>query len=183
MVMPALLGALPTHRADRVDCGAASVEDAVTMPPEAHWSIDQVAQLACAVWAAQSAAGSPRNLLYAQDIRINARPVTEGMRGLRAARSCIAESEAVALVVEGGTPDMLVRHAHVPGRSGHDRQAELRARPKVAATHAFLCSANALPSDVECARAAGSTDYCSKPIDPAQVLADLRTIPIAGAGR
>ena len=48
-------------------------------------------------------------------------------------------------------------------------------------TPAFMCSADALEEDVQVARAAGFSDYWTKPVDFNKVFADLRGLGLGGA--
>jgi CheY-like chemotaxis protein len=52
----------------------------------------------------------------------------------------------------------------------------LRAHPLTAAIRCVALSANATPSDIAAARAAGFIDYWTKPIDVQRFLADIDTL-------
>jgi PAS domain S-box-containing protein len=120
-------------------------------------------------------------LLYVEDNRVNALLFEEAMRMLGRFDLRVAERGAEALaVVETWTPDVLVLDAHLPDRSGYELLAQLRTRAGLAEVPAFMCSADALAEDVERAHAAGFAGYWVKPIDFAQVLADLQRV---AAGR
>ena len=85
-------------------------------------------------------------------------------------------SEALALV-DDWQPDVLVLDAHLPDMNGFDLLARLRGCPGLASVPAFMCSADAMPEDLQRARSSGFAGYWVKPIDIAAVLRDLRGLP------
>ena len=74
------------------------------------------------------------------------------------------------------TPDVLVLDAHLPGMDGFELLDALRRQPGLSVTPAFMCSADAMPDDVQRAAAAGFTGYWSKPINIAKIMSDLDRI-------
>lgn len=128
------------------------------------------------------AEGCPLRLLHVEDNRVNALLFEEAMRTLGQVELRIAESAAEALaVIETWTPDVLVLDSHLPDRSGYELLAALRERAGLSEVPAFMCSADALAEDIERARAAGFTGYWIKPIDFAQVFAELRQLALSRA--
>ena len=73
-------------------------------------------------------------------------------------------------------PDVLVLDAHLPGMSGYELLRALRQVPGLEEAPAFMCSADAMPDDVQRAKAAGFIGYWTKPIDIARVMQDLDTL-------
>lgn len=126
------------------------------------------------------AAGEARErlrMLYVEDNRINALLFEETLR-LRADIDLrIAEDGPEALsLVEAWQPHVLVLDAHLPGASGHEVLGSLRALPGLDRAPAFMCSADALPEDVQRALEAGFDGYWTKPIDIDRVLRDLERV-------
>lgn len=119
-------------------------------------------------------AEGPLRVLYVEDNRINALLFEEAMRLLGGIELQIAESGKEALqLVAGWTPQVLVLDANLPDMNGHDLLALLRADAALAALPAFMCSADAMPEDLERARASGFAGYWTKPIEMAKVSAAL----------
>lgn len=120
------------------------------------------------------AAEQPLRVLYVEDNRINALLFEEAMRLLGGIELRITESGEEALqLVAGWTPQVLVLDANLPDMNGHDLLALLRGNDALAALPAFMCSADAMPEDLERARASGFQGYWTKPIEMAKVSAAL----------
>jgi CheY-like chemotaxis protein len=131
-----------------------------------------------------AAAVRPPRLLYVEDNRINALLFEETLRQHTDYELRVSEDGAQALeLVHEWLPDVLVLDAHLPGMTGHEVLARLREVPALAHTPAFMCSASGLPEDLNRARAAGFRGYWTKPLDIAQVLADLRALAPAADAR
>jgi len=73
-------------------------------------------------------------------------------------------------------PDVLVLDAHLPGMAGFQLLDVLRRQPGLDDVPAFMCSADAMPDDVERAAQAGFAGYWAKPIDIARIMRDLDRI-------
>jgi PAS domain S-box-containing protein len=114
-------------------------------------------------------------VLYVEDNRVNALLFCEALRALAQIEVCVAEDGAEALeMARAWQPDVLVLDAHLPDIGGHELLARLRALPGLGTVPAYMCSADALPQDLERARASGFKGYWAKPIDFTRVLADLK---------
>jgi CheY-like chemotaxis protein len=61
----------------------------------------------------------------------------------------------------------------LPGMSGYEVLSALRADPATRDVPVIGVSANAMPRDVDAARAAGFDDYLTKPVDLGRLLALL----------
>jgi len=68
---------------------------------------------------------------------------------------------------------VLVLDAHLPDIAGSDLLTRLRELPGLQSAPAFMCSADAMPDDLQRARHAGFAGYWTKPIDVQRLLADL----------
>jgi len=124
--------------------------------------------------AAPPPAIAPMRLLYVEDNRINALLFEEAMRVLGSFDLRIAEDGASALeLVREWTPEVLVLDANLPDMSGFEVLVRLRERPALARAPAYMCSADAMPEDIQRAREAGFDGYWTKPIELAIVSADL----------
>ena len=120
------------------------------------------------------APGRDMRLMYVEDNRINAMLFEQALKLQSGFELRIAEDGQHALeIAEHWTPDVLVLDAHLPGMSGFEALLALRTLPGLAHAPAFMCSADAMPEDVQRAKDAGFLGYWTKPIEVQQVLADL----------
>jgi PAS domain S-box-containing protein len=114
-------------------------------------------------------------MLYVEDNRINAILFEEAMRlhgdcvELRVAE----DGDQAVLIAGSWHPEVLVLDAHLPGASGFDVLRLLRALPGLDNVPAYMCSADAMPDDVQRAYEAGFVGYWTKPINVGSVLADV----------
>jgi PAS domain S-box-containing protein len=116
-------------------------------------------------------------LLYVEDNRINALLFEEAMRVLGGFELRVAEHGAEALdLVREWTPEVLVLDANLPDMSGFEVLRRLRELPALARVPAYMCSADAMPEDIQRARDAGFEGYWTKPIEMAVVSADLEAL-------
>ncbi|MFT3665713.1 PAS domain-containing protein [Piscinibacter sp.] len=124
------------------------------------------------------AEAAPLRVLYVEDNRINALLFEEAMRLLGGIELRVAEDGAAALALAPQwTPQVLVLDANLPDMNGHELLRRLREQPALAGVPAFMCSADAMPEDLERARASGFQGYWTKPIEMAKLgeaLAGLR---------
>jgi PAS domain S-box-containing protein len=113
-------------------------------------------------------------LLYVEDNRINALLFEEALRQQAGLELRIAEDGVEALeVVREWRPDVLVLDANLPGASGHEVLRQLRRLDGLADAPAYMCSADAMPEDVQRALDAGFRGYWTKPLDVDAVLREL----------
>lgn len=116
----------------------------------------------------------PLRVLYVEDNRINAMLFEEALRTYPELSLEIAEDGEMALsCAQDNTPDVLVLDAHLPGMTGFDVLRMLRKLPGLANTPAYMCSADAMPEDVEKAKQEGFAGYWTKPIDIMEVTSVL----------
>ena len=77
-------------------------------------------------------------------------------------------------------PDLVLIDMQLPDMDGMEVLRRLRSQPGTAALSCVALSANAMPEDVQRARAAGFTDYWTKPIDLSAFLREIdRRMPTA----
>ena len=116
----------------------------------------------------------PLRVLYVEDNRINALLFAEALRPHAQLELDIAEDGDVAVsLCQERLPDVLVLDAHLPGMSGFEVLEALRRIPGLEQAPAYMCSADAMPDDIERARMAGFTGYWTKPIDIVAVTTEL----------
>lgn len=116
----------------------------------------------------------PLRVLYVEDNRINALLFAEALRPHAQLELDIAEDGDVAVsLCNERLPDVLVLDAHLPGMSGFEVLEALRRIPGLEQAPAYMCSADAMPDDIERARVAGFTGYWTKPIDIVAVTTEL----------
>ena len=113
-------------------------------------------------------------VLYVEDNRINALRFEEAMRVLGGIELMVAESGADALgAVAAWTPQVLVLDANLPDMNGNELLGLLRRRSELAEVPAYMCSADAMPEDLQRARDSGFQGYWTKPIELNAVSAAL----------
>lgn len=116
----------------------------------------------------------PLRVLYVEDNRINALLFAEALRPHAQLELDIAEDGDMAIsLCKERLPDVLVLDAHLPGMSGFEVLEALRRIPGLENAPAYMCSADAMPDDIERARVAGFTGYWTKPIDIVAVTTEL----------
>lgn len=116
----------------------------------------------------------PLRVLYVEDNRINALLFAEALRPHAQLELDIAEDGDMAVsLCNDRLPDVLVLDAHLPGMSGFEVLEALRRIPGLEQAPAYMCSADAMPDDIERARVAGFTGYWTKPIDIVAVTTEL----------
>lgn len=119
-------------------------------------------------------AEDPLRVVYVEDNRINALLFQEALRPYPQLWLEVAEDGQMALsLVREHHPEVLVIDAHLPGMTGFEVLRALRTLPGLADVPAYMCSADALPEDIERAREEGFVGYWTKPIDIEQVTEEL----------
>jgi CheY-like chemotaxis protein len=122
-----------------------------------------------------NASAAPRlRVLYVEDNRVNAILFEEALRLRDGVELRLAEDGTQALEqVHGWVPDVLVLDAHLPDIDGFELLQALRRLPGLEQVPAFMCSADAMPDDVQHAASAGFAGHWSKPINIARIMDDL----------
>lgn len=127
-------------------------------------------------------ADAPLRVVYVEDNRINALLFQEALRPYPELWLEVAEDGQMALTVaREHRPEVLVIDAHLPGMSGFEVLKALRTLPGLADVPAYMCSADALPEDIQRAHEEGFVGYWTKPIDIEHVTAEL--LRLAHQGR
>ena len=93
--------------------------------------------------------------------------------GCAVVRSVCDGSSALAAAREA-RPDLTVLDVSMPGRTGLEVCAELRADPETAGIRVLLLSAGASPEDVARGRGAGADAYLAKPFSVADLVREIR---------
>jgi two-component system, cell cycle response regulator DivK len=88
--------------------------------------------------------------------------------------------ELRALLASRPTPDLVLMDMQLPGASGLELVAELRADARHRGAIVVALTAQAMRGDRERFLAAGCDDYISKPIDTAAFVDNLRAILASG---
>lgn len=127
-----------------------------------------------------SSRDAPLRLLYVEDNRLSAILFEEALR-LRPGfelRLAVDADDAMDQL-QGWQPDLLVLDAQLPGIDGIELLQRLRGQAHLRQVPAFMCSADALPGDVQRAHDAGFAGFWPKPIDIGQILRDLQGVAAA----
>ena len=120
-----------------------------------------------------AATGAPvtRRVLYIEDNPVNAmlmEAVLERVPGVRLVSAALPE---VGLeLARAEPPDLVLLDIQLPGIDGFEVLNRLRAGAPTHAIPVVAVSANAMPGDIDRARAAGFDDYLTKPIDFGRLL-------------
>ncbi len=124
---------------------------------------------------AEAPAGPGLRMLYVEDNRINAILFEEAMRmhGSQIDLRVAEDGDQALTLAQDWHPEVLVLDAHLPGISGFEVLRLLRTLPGLANVPAYMCSADAMPDDVQRAYEAGFIGYWTKPINIGSVLADV----------
>ena len=113
-------------------------------------------------------------MLYVEDNPINALLFEEAMKLSGRIDLMIAEDGPQAFEIVGDwRPDILVLDAHLPGMTGFEVLQQLRDVHGLRDVPAFMCSADAMPEDIQRALDAGFLGYWTKPIEVRKVIADV----------
>ena len=115
-----------------------------------------------------------RRVLYVEDDPVNAMLMEAVLEAEDGLQLCVAaDGEAALLKAAQAPPHLLMLDMNLPDVKGVDLLARLRTLPGLAAVPAVAVSADAMPHDIEKARAAGFMAYWTKPLDVDQVHADI----------
>ncbi len=115
-----------------------------------------------------------REVLYIEDELLNQLLLKEMFRARPDWRLQVASDGASGLaLLRARRPDLLLVDMNLPDTTGLALLRTLRADSGLAGLPCIAVSADALPAQIDAARAAGFDDYWTKPIDVAQVLGRL----------
>ncbi|PVA10467.1 two-component system response regulator [Pelagivirga sediminicola] len=79
-------------------------------------------------------------------------------------------------VVRARKPDLIILDVMLPGRSGFDLLADIRADPQIAATPVLMLTARGQRKDREMAERAGASLFMTKPFSNAEMLEAVRSL-------
>lgn len=114
------------------------------------------------------------HLLIVDDNEDSRDAYAEYLRRHGASVSC-SSNAAEGLTSAGSTrPDLIVMDLHMPGMNGWDATKKLKAGPETLGIPVLVLSADAFPDARRRAAEAGADAYCIKPIDPEQLLDEIR---------
>jgi len=123
----------------------------------------------------------PLTVLYIEDNPINVMLVEQLMALRPAMRLLTAPDGATGVALaRAARPDVLLIDMQLPDFNGFEVLSRLRADPPLVARAFIALSASAMPEEVEDAKAAGFSDYWTKPIDFTHFLDGLDTLAKPG---
>jgi len=107
-----------------------------------------------------------QRLLYIEDNAVN-RTIVEQLIERRGGieLECAVDGDSGVRAAQACPPALVLVDMQLPDCDGHEVLRRLRADARTAALPCIAVSANALPQDIERARAAGFADYWTKPLD------------------
>ncbi|MDE1150792.1 MAG: MHYT domain-containing protein [Azospirillaceae bacterium] len=112
------------------------------------------------------AQGAPRTMLYVEDNPSNIQLMRDLMETVPGTKLLVAADPVTGLdLAMGHHPDVIVLDINLPGMSGFDVLARLRASPETRDIPVLALSANALPREIERGLRAGFRRYLTKPLN------------------
>ncbi len=109
---------------------------------------------------------APRTLLYIEDNLSNLRLVERILARRPEIKLIVAMQGSIGLeLARQHQPDLVLLDLHLPDIQGDEILRQLRADPRTAQLPIVMVSADATPAQIERLRAAGATEYFTKPID------------------
>jgi CheY-like chemotaxis protein len=147
----------------------AAPADAMAVQTVPTLATTAMAEVVAAQAAEPGAAGMPtrrRQILYIEDNHVNAMIVCELVARRSDLEVVVAETGADGLRLAADLlPPLVLLDMQLPDMSGTEVFTRLRADPRTASLPCVALSANAMQADIDAARAAGMTDYWTKPLD------------------
>jgi PAS domain S-box-containing protein len=110
--------------------------------------------------------GAPRRVLYIEDNLVNLRLVAKILARRPHIEVITAETPAQGIALAlAHHPDLILLDINMPGMDGFAVLQVLKSDPGLAGIPVVAVTANAMASDIERGRAAGFSDYLTKPLD------------------
>jgi CheY-like chemotaxis protein len=116
----------------------------------------------------------PLSLLIVDDNEDSREAYAEYLRLSGVTVSCSSSAVEGLTTATSSPPDLIVMDLHMPGMDGWDATKRLKAGPETRAIPVLVLSADAFPEARRRAAEAGADAYCIKPIDPQQLLGEIR---------
>ena len=133
--------------------------------------------------AAPRATAGGYTLLYVEDNPANLRLMEHLMAGLPNVSMLAAPTPQLGLELAAAhKPDIIVLDLNLPGMSGYEVLARLKALPETCQIPVMALTAAALPRDIERGMAAGFFRYLTKPLDIKSFLVTIDEV-LVGLGR
>ena len=118
-----------------------------------------------------AAAPAPRTMLYVEDNPASVLLMERIIQRVGHLDLLCAHTAELGLeIAEARQPDLIVMDVNLPGMSGIDAMARLRANPDTREIPVIGLSANAMPNDIKHGLAAGFCRYLTKPIRIGEIL-------------
>ena len=114
-------------------------------------------------------------LLVVDDEELNIRLLRTHLRrkGFKNVLGCVDSTLAFEMVAKT-RPDLVILDVVMPGKDGIEVLEEIRSRDDFASTPVFMLTASEDPAQKAVALEKGATDFLSKPVDTAELLARVR---------
>jgi CheY-like chemotaxis protein len=145
---------------------------------------DRLLTAAGRVAAGTATTGATCSVLYIEDNPANLKLVSQLLARRPNVRMLSAHTPMLGLdLADANRPDLVLLDINMPDLNGYDVLAKLRAHAWARDLPVIAITANALPRDIERGRAAGFSEYLTKPLDLDRFLAAIdRFLPGARGG-
>ncbi|WP_236953994.1 PAS domain-containing protein [Marinobacter salinus] len=122
-------------------------------------------------WNTNAGEQQTRTILYVEDNPANLKLVSQILARVPHLRLLTAHTGALGLeLAQTRKPDLILLDINLPGMDGYQVLEALKANENLQATPIVAITANAMPRDVGRGKAAGFTDYLTKPLNIRQFL-------------
>ncbi len=161
-------GTTVTIRLPRSSAGAAVDQSPAAMPDESNPYVAEAGQWLTS--AARPAADGARQLVLIADDNADMRAHLDRVLSAHWETVLVADGESALAVTKELRPDAIVTDVMMPGLSGFDLVAAIRADPALAATPVLMLSARAGADAIDEGFAGGADDYLPKPFRSQELL-------------
>ncbi len=128
-----------------------------------------------------SETGGSHTVLYVEDNPANIKLVAQLLARRRHLRLLTAHVPALGIeLARTGRPDLILLDINMPGMDGYQVLEVLRADAVTRSIPVIALTANAMPRDIERGKAAGFSDYLTKPIDVPSFFAAIDNLLVQG---
>jgi len=119
---------------------------------------------------------TPRRILVVEDSLTQAKRLTHLLERHGFAVACVHDGPAALAAMRDRRPSLVLSDVVMPGMSGYELCAAIRADPSGAELPVALLTALTAPQDILMALEAGATDFITKPYDEAYLINRLHGI-------